>query len=103
MDEGESDGGKCVVRSVVGGARSSSSWAQRPDETARFRRPGSRRIVGADRACLAVARRTSETDPPPPMQDLILKPGPALVARSWQTDDVHENGHFRKTFRAAAR
>ncbi len=30
------------------------------------------------------------------MQDLILRPGPALIARSWQTDDDHENGRWHE-------
>jgi hypothetical protein len=30
------------------------------------------------------------------MQDLILQPGPALIARSWRTDDVHESGRWHE-------
>ena len=30
------------------------------------------------------------------MQDLTLKPGPALIARSWQTDDNQENGRWHE-------
>lgn len=30
------------------------------------------------------------------MQNLILRPGPALIARSWQTDDDRENGRWHE-------
>ena len=28
------------------------------------------------------------------MQDLILRPGPVLIARTWETDGKHEDGHW---------
>ena len=30
------------------------------------------------------------------MQDLILRPGPVLIARTWETDGKHEDGHWRE-------